>query len=168
MERAHRSLPVGSWPHHKRGGTVALDFDRRSRRRLALRTEEGRDFLLDLAEAPRLRHGDGLLLESGEIVEVFAAPERLLELRCADAASLVRLAWHLGNRHIPTQLLGEALRIREDHVLAEMARGLGAQVVALKAAFDPEGGAYAGGHGHHHHHDHGDEDHRHPHRSAHR
>jgi urease accessory protein len=141
-----------------RGGHAAGE---RRRRRFALTADDGTQFLLDLPEAPRLREGDGLLLERTGVVEVRAAPERLLELACADAAALVRLAWHLGNRHVPAELRPGAIRIREDHVLAEMAVRLGARVAPLEAPFDPEGGAYAGaGHAHGHHHD---DDHHHPH-----
>src|SRR5262245_46865254 len=144
MQRAYRILSVGEWNQAQRRSAVALDFDRRNRRRLALTAADGLDFLLDLPKARHLRAGDGLLLDSGEIIEVTAAPEKLLELRCNGSDQLVRLAWHLGNRHIPTELRLDALRIRFDHVLAEMAKLLGAEVVALEAPFDPEGGAYAG------------------------
>lgn len=161
--RAHDILTAGSWETSRRRGVVLLDFDRRSRRRIALQAEDGFDFLLDLRQPRRLRHGDGLLLESGDIVEVLAAPEPLLEIRCDGAHQLVRLAWHLGNRHVPTELRPECLRIRADHVLAEMARRLGASVLPLEAPFDPEGGAYeSGGHaGHHQGRD--DDDHHHGH-----
>jgi urease accessory protein len=114
-----------------------------------------------------LRSGDALALEDGRLVEVVAAPEPLLEIRCTDPLHLARVAWHLGNRHVPTQLLAKSLRIRRDHVLEEMLRGLGARVIEIEAPFDPEGGAYAPAseHGHRHgghHHDHSD-GHRHDH-----
>ena len=92
---------------------------------------------------PHLRSGDALALEDGRLVEVVAAPEPLLEIRCTDPLHLARVAWHLGNRHVPTQLLAKSLRIRRDHVLEEMLRGLGARVIEIEAPFDPEGGAYA-------------------------
>lgn len=163
MLRAFRILPAGEWDQLQRRGFVALDFDRRSRRRLALSAIDGRDFLLDLPKARHLRAGDGLLLDTGEIIEVAAAPEALLELRCAGPDALVRLAWHLGNRHIPTELRPDSLRIRFDHVLADMAKLLGAEVVRIEAAFDPEGGAYAGTIASVHHHHHGEDDCHHPH-----
>ena len=116
------------------------------------------------------RAGDGLALEDGRIVEVVAAPEPLAEIRCKDAIALARIAWHLGNRHLPVELTRRALRIRRDHVIEDMARGLGAEVVAIEGPFNPEGGAYAGPahggheHDHHHDHDHGhDHDHHHDH-----
>jgi len=132
---------------------VVLDYDDRHRRRMAMTGAKGTSFLLDLPGAAELRGGDALLLEDGRLVEVIAAPEPLLEIRCNDALHLARVAWHLGNRHLPTQLLPGALRIRRDHVIADMARQLGAAVIEISAPFDPEGGAYATTGGHHHHHD---------------
>lgn len=142
---------------HDAADTVVLDFDARHRRRLAMRGEGGLEFLLDLPQAVALRDGNGLVLEDGRVVAVKAAPESLMEIACADAAHLVRVAWHLGNRHLPTELSGDRLRIRADHVIAEMARGLGATVTQIEAPFQPEGGAYGPGrvHGHDHGHDHG-------------
>jgi urease accessory protein len=142
--------------------TVVLDFDDRHRRRMAMTGTRGLEFLLDLEAAVALRGGDALVLEDGRLVEVVAAPEPLLEIRGNDPFHLVRLAWHLGNRHLPTQIMGKALRIRRDHVIEEMVKGLGARVVEIEAPFDPEGGAYAAGHGAAHahaSHDHGKHDH---------
>ena len=136
-----------------------IDFDRRHRRRILLVTEGGYEILLDLPQALRLRHGDGLVLDSGGVVQVRARPEPLLEIHAHDEGELVRIAWHLGNRHLPVQLLGDRIRIRADHVIKEMVEGLGGHVDAIDAPFDPEAGAYtAGSHHHHHHHD---DDHQH-------
>ncbi len=132
--------------------TVCLDFDARHRRRIALRTEAGREVLLDLPHAARLHDGDALVLEDGALLRVQAQPEALLEITARDPGTLLRIAWHLGNRHLPVQLLGDRLRIRADHVIADMIAGLGGHVAPLDAPFEPEAGAYAGG-GHHHHHD---------------
>lgn len=156
--------------------TVVLDFDDRHRRRMAMMGTRGLEFLLDLENAVALRGGDALVLEDGRLVEVVAAPEPLVEIRGADPAHLVRIAWHLGNRHLPTQIVGKGLRIRRDHVIEEMVKGLGARVIEIEAPFDPEGGAYAPAHGHghgpggHHHahthdhaHHHGDSHHHHDH-----
>ncbi len=118
--------------------------------------EGGLDFLLDLPEATAIRNGDGLLLEDGRIVEVKASAEPLVEVRARDAGHLVRLAWHLGNRHLPVQVEADRLLIREDHVIEAMLQSLGAIVTHVEAPFDPEGGAY--GHGHHHHDDDDDGD----------
>jgi len=129
--------------------TVVLDFDDRHRRRMAMTGTRGLAFLLDLENAVALRGGDALVLEDGRLVEVVAAPEPLLEIRGTDPHHLVRVAWHLGNRHLPTQIMAKSLRIRRDHVIEAMVKGLGARVIEIEAPFDPEGGAYAGG-GHAH------------------
>jgi urease accessory protein len=129
--------------------TVVLDFDDRHRRRMAMTGTRGLEFLLDLEHAIALRGGDALVLDDGRLVEVVAAPEPLLEIRGTDPHHLVRVAWHLGNRHLPTQIMAKGLRIRRDHVIETMVKGLGARVIEIEAPFDPEGGAYAGG-GHAH------------------
>jgi urease accessory protein len=148
--------------------TVVLDFDDRHRRRMAMQGTRGLEFLLDLESAVALRGGDALVLEDGRLVEVVAAPEPLVEIRGADPQHLVRIAWHLGNRHLPTQIVGKGLRIRRDHVIEAMVEGLGARIIEIEAPFDPEGGAYAAAHaahdhdhghtGHHHAHDHHHDD----------
>jgi urease accessory protein len=130
-------------------GTVTLEFDARHRRRIAMRTTDGLDFLLDLEKTVRLREGDHLVLEDGRQIRVVAAPEPLAEIRCDDLRHLVRVAWHLGNRHLPTMLDGDRLVIRRDHVIEAMVQGLGADVRQIEGPFNPEGGAYAGGHHHH-------------------
>jgi urease accessory protein len=176
--------------------TVVLGFDDRHRRRMAMTGTRGLEFLLDLENAVVLRGGDALVLDDGRLIEVVAAPEPLVEIRGNDPHHLVRVAWHLGNRHLPTQIMAKALRIRRDHVIEAMVKGLGARVIEIEAPFDPEGGAYAGdGHAHapdphdhgassndhcdhhhddhHHHHDghhhdeHCDHDHDHGHSHAH-
>jgi urease accessory protein len=175
--------------------TVVLDFDDRHRRRMAMTGTRGLEFLLDLENAVALRGGDALVLDDGRLVEVVAAPEPLVEIRGADPHHLIRVAWHLGNRHLPTQIMPKGLRIRRDHVIEEMVKGLGARVTEIEAPFDPEGGAYASAghdhgqddhrnrdhghhdhaghdhahdHGHHHHHDeHGEHEHHHGHSHAH-
>ena len=132
---------------------VVLDFDARHRRRIAMTGVKGTPVLLDLSEATALRGGDALELDNGALIEVVAAPEPLVEIVGADPAATVRIAWHLGNRHLPVQLVGRRLRIRRDHVIEAMVMGLGGKLVAIEAPFDPEGGAYAeGGHSHHHSH----------------
>ena len=154
--RAQTVLPAGTWDAAA-ADTVLIDFDRRHRRRIQLVTEGGAALLLDLPQAHRLRDGDGLRLDDGRVVRVQARAEALLDIHAHDAAGLVRIAWHLGNRHLPVQMLGSHIRIRADHVIAEMVRGLGGHVREVEAPFDPEPGAYAGGGGGHHHH-HGDDD----------
>ncbi len=145
---------AGSWDVGSAVDAVLVDHDRRFRRRLLLHTEGGRDILLDLPQAVRLRQDDGLVLPDGGVVRICARAEALLEFSAPDSALLLRIAWHLGNRHLPVQFLGDRLRIRADHVIAEMVEGLGGRMQALDAPFDPEAGAYAGAAGgHHHHHD---------------
>jgi urease accessory protein len=146
--RAQQVVPAGSWDATEEVGAVALDFDHRHRRRIVLPMEPDGELLVDLPEAARLRHGDGLLLDGGGVVRVVAADEALLEIHAHDPAELIRIAWHLGNRHLPVQLLGDRIRIRADHVIADMVEGLGGHVDTVEAPFDPEAGAYAGGHAH--------------------
>lgn len=145
MLRAQSLATTGGRPFD----TVTLAYDDRHRRRVRLVTDGGTEFLLDLPEARALRHGELLRLDDSRLIEVRAAPEAVLEVRARDAVALARLAWHLGNRHTPTQVLEGALRIRADHVLEHLLRDhLGAEVVPAQAPFDPEGGAYGGHHGH--------------------
>jgi urease accessory protein len=152
--RASHVLTAGTWDGAGMD-QVVLDFDGRHRRRAVLRTEGGREVLLDLPHATRLRDGDGLQLdEGGGTVRVVARAEPVLDIRAGDAAALVRIAWHLGNRHLPVQILGSVLRVRADHVIEGMIAGLGGRAEAREAPFDPEPGAYASvgdGGGHHHH-----------------
>ncbi|WP_456712992.1 urease accessory protein UreE [Bradyrhizobium sp. USDA 4353] len=167
MIRATRVLGQHRWKEAA-ADSVLLDFDDRHRRRMAMTGTRGLEFLLDLEHATALRGGDALVLEDGRLIEVVAAAEPLLEIRASDPQHLVRLAWHLGNRHLPTQLLAKSLRIRRDHVIEAMVKGLGARVIEIEAPFDPEGGAYAEpSHAHddhdHHGHDHHGHDHDHHH-----
>lgn len=152
MRRASSVCRVDSIPQSLIIDCVILDADERHRRRIVLTGERGTTFLLDLPQAAALRDGDGLVLEDGSIVCVAGKPEALVEIAAASASELARLAWHIGNRHTDVQVVADALRIRRDHVLEEMLRGLGARLTAVEAPFDPEPGAY--GHGQHHH-DHG-------------
>jgi urease accessory protein len=132
---------------------VLLDYYDRRRRRFVLMTEGRREILLDLPQAVHLRDGDGLELEDGSIVRVRAKAEPLLEIQAPDEV-LLRIAWHLGNRHLPVQILHQSIRVLEDHVIAEMVKQLGGEIRRLEEAFDPEPGAYAAS-GHTHAHEHG-------------
>lgn len=151
--RAFEVVAAGGWDPTHQVDRVLIDFDRRHRRRIVLTTQGGAELALDLPHAIRLRDGDGLRLEGGGYVRVTARAEQLLEIHAHDDAALVRIAWHLGNRHLPVQLLGDRIRIREDHVIADMVEGLGGHWERVDAPFDPEAGAYAGGGGHGHAHD---------------
>lgn len=170
MITATRILPAGTWSAEP-ADTLVLERDDRHRRRLVMRCVGKTAFLLNLPEAQVMKDGDALELEDGRLILVRAKAERLLEITARDPAHLVRIAWHLGNRHLPTQLMGDRLRIREDHVIEDMLLKLGASVSPVADAFDPEGGAYGLGevHGHDHdHHGHAhDHDHDHGHDHAH-
>ncbi|MEA1833136.1 urease accessory protein UreE [Methylobacterium durans] len=154
MIRATRILRAHAIGRGEIVDRIVLDHCDRHRRRLTMRGVGGLPFLLDLIEPAVLEDGDALVLEDGRLVWVEAAPERLLEIRAPDPLALKRLIWHIGNRHIPAEIAEEAVFIAEDHVLAEMVRGLGGTAKPVKRPFRPEGGAYAGhrehGHGHHH------------------
>jgi urease accessory protein len=169
MLTAATVLPAGSYGAP--ADTVTLDFDGRHRRRIALTGDGGLAFLLDLPKATALQAGDGLLLDDGRVVAVAAAPEPLTEVTATDPHHLLRLAWHLGNRHLPAMIEDGRILIRRDHVISEMVRGLGGQARDIEAPFDPEGGAYggsAGGHGHAGDHGHAHSDaHSHSHAEAH-
>ena len=128
---------------------VTLAYADRHRRRIRLVADSGVAFLLDLPRAQHFADGDGLELDTKGYVRVCAALEPVLEIDAVDRAGLLRIAWHLGNRHLAVQVVGDRLRIREDHVIAEMVSGLGGRITRIEAAFDPEFGAYAGALYHH-------------------
>ncbi|MBS8225854.1 urease accessory protein UreE [Vannielia litorea] len=149
---------------------VRLNYDGRFLRRKVLETEGGARVLVDLARTTSLDAGDALVLSGGGLVAVEAAAEPLLEVRGrAPDASLVRLAWHIGNRHTPCQVEPDRLLIQRDHVMADMLARLGATVAEVEAPFTPEGGAYGEGrtHGHDHGAQHGPEGHGHTHDHGH-
>jgi urease accessory protein len=163
MKRARAVKTAGHWDSAATVDRVSLDADERRRRRVVLTGERGTTFLLDLPEATALHDGDGLVLDDGGIVRIVSLPEPLIEITAADSHDLARLAWHIGNRHIDVQIVGDRLRIRRDHVIEDMLRGLGARLWPVEAPFDPERGAYAQhSHGHGHDHAHG-HDHHHAH-----
>ncbi len=158
MDHAIAHFVAGEWPAGDARDSVTLDFDTRHRRRLRLTTDAGNDVLLDLKEARAMADGDGLRLADGGWIAVRAAPEDLLEVRCAEPHLQLRVAWHLGNRHLAAEIHPDRILIRPDHVIEAMLQGLGAEVRHVRAAFQPEGGAY-GGHGHSHGHGHGHDHH---------
>jgi urease accessory protein len=173
LPRARSVKPAATWSAREAADDyVELPHDGRHRRRVTMRTEGDLVFLLDLPEAARLMHGDGLVLDDGRIIAVAAADEPVAEITATDGHHLSRIAWHLGNRHLPTEILPDRLRIEPDPVIEEMVRGLGGTVLRTEARFEPEGGAYEHGsgphqhdHDEHHHHEHsGDRHHDHGHR----
>lgn len=144
--------------------TLTLDHEARHRRRIALKAEGGLEFLLDLDRATVLDDGDAVKLEDGRLVLIKAAPERLIEITTDNPVRLMKVAWHIGNRHVPAEIGEGALYIGHDHVLLDMVRGLGASAREITRPFRPERGAYEGEHGHDHHdHHHGHDDHAHSH-----
>lgn len=147
MKRVAEIKHPGEWVSASAIDRVVLDANDRTRRRIVLAGEKGTTFLLDFAQPVALRDGDGLVLDDGSIVLVAGKPEPLCEVCAHHALNTVRLAWHLGNRHTDVQIVGDHIRIRRDHVLEEMLRGLGADLTVLEAPFDPEPSAPQG-HGH--------------------
>lgn len=150
MRRAVDVLKVGSWSPRNAVASLTLPFSDRHRRRFRMEDDQGDALLLDLPRATLLADGDGLVLENRELVAVRAAREEVLEISGRDPEHTARLAWHIGNRHVPLQVLpGGRLRILYDHVLEEMLSGLQGRVAQSFEPFDPEPGAYSG-HGHSH------------------
>jgi urease accessory protein len=139
--------------------SVILDYAQRSTQKIAVSGIKGGAYEIDLVgSARRLRTDDLLVLDDGSLIEVVAAPEPLIEARAADLPSLARLAWHLGDRHVPVQLLPNRIRARRDVGVESLLKSLGARLAIIEAPFEPEGGAYTASHGpthdHGHHHDH--------------
>ncbi|QRG05266.1 urease accessory protein UreE [Xanthobacter dioxanivorans] len=132
---------------------ITLDHLARHRRRFAMTGDGGTAFLLDLDKATVLDDGDAVKLEDGRLVRIKAAPEELVEVTTVNPLRLMKVAWHLGNRHVPAEITESAVYFVDDHVLTEMVRGLGAAVTKVVRPFRPEKGAYEaaeahGGHGH--------------------
>lgn len=137
MKRAYVVKPVGTWPTNSAVDRVILSADDRQRRRMMLTAENGTAFLLDLPSPTTLCPGDGLVLDDGTVVAVAGEPEALSEMVPATPSDLVRLAWHLGNRHAGIQIMADRLRFRRDHVLEDMVRSFGASIQSVNAPFDP-------------------------------
>jgi urease accessory protein len=150
MKRASAIKQAGQWDSAAAIDRVVLDASERHRRRIVLTGERGTALLLDLPRTTALRDGDGLLLDDGTIVRVDGKPEALCEIAAAGKVDLTRIAWHIGNRHVEMQVVGERLRIRRDHVIEAMLIGLGARLTPIEAPFDPESGAYEARHQHDH------------------
>ncbi|MDP2410634.1 MAG: urease accessory protein UreE [Pseudolabrys sp.] len=159
MPRAVSVIAAAERTQQPVADTVILDYAQRSAGLISVTSVTGARIDIDLHAAVRLRTDDLLVLDDGRFVEVVAAPEPLLEARAPDVAALSRLAWHLGDRHVPVQILPNRIRARREPASEALLTALGARVVAIDAPFDPEGGAYAtpAAHGHHHghHHAHG-------------
>ena len=139
--------------NHPATDSVALAYDERKRSRLKVKLASGAEAGIFLERGDYLQDGDKLQAEEDSaIVEIRAAPEKLIEAIAHSPLLFARAAYHLGNRHVPVQILptdsGGKLRFQTDHVLAEMVKGLGCTVSETEAPFQPESGAYGGGHLH--------------------
>jgi urease accessory protein len=136
--------------------TITLDHAARNRRHGALRAEGGTEIHLDLDMETTINDGDALRLEDGQLVQVKAKPESLLEVRAENPLRLTRLAWHLGSNHGLVEVTGDALYIESNPALAELARGQGCTVTPVERPFKPERSTHVcdHDHGHHHGHDH--------------
>jgi urease accessory protein len=148
MPRALRVLPA-----HQRQGrpvidTVLLDHDQRGGQKLTVTGEKGGVFDIALAKPQRLHTDELLELEDGGLVEVVAAPEPLIEVRATSVAVLARLAWQLGDRHVPVQILPNRIRVQRAAAIEALLTSVGARPTLIAAPFDPEGGAYALSDGH--------------------
>ena len=138
-----RAEPLGDTPFD----IVVLNAEARHLRRKLITLQHGDEVLVDFERAVKLEHGDRLVLEDGREAEVIAAEEDLLEVRGRDAAHLIRLAWHIGNRHLAAQIEDTRILIRRDRIIALMLQNLGAEVAEVRELFEPEHGAYHS-HGH--------------------
>ena len=167
--KAKLKIPRGAYKVEVKG-QLELPFESRQKSRLRTRLVSGEEVGLLLPRGEILRGGDLVTASDGRVIEVIAAPEKLVHVECAQAADLARAAYHLGNRHVPVQVGKGFLRLAADHVLEEMLKKLGAKVTHVEAPFEPEAGAYAGGHHthdemghggkiHDHHHEHGEHEH---------
>jgi urease accessory protein len=129
-------------------GRLVLAFDERTKSKLRTKLESGEEVALNLPRGEVLRGGDLVTASDGRVLEIFSKNESLLNIECADSVALAKIAYHLGNRHVPVQVGKDFLRIGADHVLEDMVRKLGATVSSIEAPFEPEAGAYSGGHRH--------------------
>ena len=122
--------------------SVTLNYDNRYRRRIAMKTDGGKDFLLDLAKTTELRSGDLIELEDGRFIEVKAASEKLMKATSDEPLLILKAAWHIGNRHLSCEIQMDNLILRFDHVILQMLENLGLTLEVINQPFNPEGGAY--------------------------
>jgi urease accessory protein len=142
VPKATRVLPAQNFDPARVVDSVILDQAQRRAPRGERVSVKGLRFALDLAEPTHLRMGDALELEDGRLIEVVAEAEPLIEVRAVDAAALARIAFNLGDRHVPVQLFSNRIRLRRDHALESLVVSLGGKCAKIEAPFDPEGGAY--------------------------
>lgn len=166
MPRAIRLLGPAERAGRPVADTVILDYAQRSMQKVTVTGVKGGSFEIDLAGPARIATDDVLQLDDGNLIEVVAAPEPLIEAHASDLSQLARLAWHLGDRHVPAQLFANRIRVRAEPAVEELLNTLGARLARIEAPFEPEGGAYASelghahahgcAHGHHNSHTHRD------------
>ena len=132
---------------------LTLPFEVRCKSRFRAPLQDGEEVAVVLPRGGVLRHGDLLQCDTGGLVEVRAAPQKVSEARTADPFLLALVCYHLGNRHVPLEIGPGWLRYEHDHVLDEMVESLGLRVKSAEAPFEPESGAYTAAGGHHHSHD---------------
>jgi urease accessory protein len=169
MRRVVRVIAAGGNDSAPRIDSIIVSGDQRRLQTAHLTGVNGTVIGVMLPEPVLLRMGDALELDDGSLVDVVVEPEALIEVRGNDLTHLARLAWHLGDRHVPVQVLSNRLRMRRDAALEAMLGQLGARLTAIDAPFDPEGGAYAAqaAHAHHGHDHHGHDHHEHGHHHDH-
>jgi len=172
MPRAIAVLPAAERDSKPISDTLLLSHEQRASPHGDFVALRGTKVEIVIREAPRLRTDDRLLLDDGRVVEIVARPEKLIEVRAADVTELARLAWILGDRHIPVEVSERRLRVRYDAATEKLLRAQGARITSIEAPFEPEGGAYAPsnqghahGHDHAHSRPHSHHSHRHPHES---
>jgi len=165
MPRAIRVLKQADRAGRPLADTLILNYAQRSAQRVSVTGVKGGAYEIALREPTRLLTDDLVEMDDGRLVEIVAAPEPVIEVRAADLAGLARLAWQLGDRHVPVQVLANRIRVQRDKTVETLLNSLGAKVTMIEAPFDPEGGAYASSHVHEHSHAH---DHSHDHGHAHR
>jgi len=145
--KAKLKIPRGAYRLEVKG-QLKLAFDARQKSRLRTHLASGEEVALMLPRGDILRNGDLVVASDGRVIEVVAETEKVLHITCGTPQDITRAAYHLGNRHVPVQVGDGFLRIAADHVLEEMLQGLGASIEPLQAPFEPEAGAYGGGHRH--------------------
>ncbi len=145
--KAKLKIPRGAYRLEVKG-RLRLPFDARQKSRLRTHLVSGEEIALMLPRGDILRGGDLVVASDGRVIEIVAQTEKVLHITCKTAQDITRAAYHLGNRHVPVQVGDGFLRIAADHVLEEMLRGLGAAIEPIEAPFEPEAGAYGGGHRH--------------------
>jgi urease accessory protein len=146
--RAVSVVPAGKAGSIAPSGSASLAHDERHLRRRVIELADGGKVLVDLPEPVALNHGDRLVLEGGDQIEIIAASEEVYDIRARDGVHLAELAWHIGNRHLAAGIEANRILILRDHVIKAMLEGLGAAVSDVSEPFKPVRGAYSGGHGH--------------------